>query len=74
MESIFIFYFSEQLKKEGLNSFIDLNDLREKDMVLWRYHQKSIVSFQYSWMHLYQHVTMRPNRNLLKIVYYNIYL
>jgi len=51
-----------------MTSFVDLNDLNEKDLHLWRYHQKSILSFKYSTMHLYQHVYLRPNKNLLKLV------
>ena len=56
------------MKKEGLTSFIDLNDMNEKDLHLWRYHQKSILSFKYSSMHIYQLVYLRPNKNYLYLV------
>lgn len=56
------------MKKEGLNSIIDLEDLNEKDLYLWRYHQKSILSFKHSALHFYQHVHLRPNKNLLNMV------
>lgn len=56
------------LESEGLTSFINLNDLKEKDLHLWRYHQKSILSYKYHPLHFYQHVYLRPNKNLLNLM------
>ena len=58
----------EQLAKEGLSSIVDLNDLNEKDLHLWRYYSKSIMSMKYATFNLYQHVYLRPNKNLLNLV------
>jgi len=70
MDSKFNFKtFSEHLQKEGLDSFIDLNDLKEKSLYLWRYDTKSIVSFKHSPLHFYNHAHLRPNKALLQMVF-----
>lgn len=53
-------------KQHGMKSIIDLDDLREKVLYLWRYDTKSYLSMKYSPWHLYQHVLLRTNNNLLK--------
>lgn len=62
----------EHMKKEHeMRSIIDLDDLREKPMHLWRYDTKSFLSMKYSPMHFYQHSYLRPNINLLKTMQEN---
>jgi hypothetical protein len=57
----------EHMKKQhGMSSIIDLEDLREKVLYLWRYDQKSYFSMKFSPMHYYQHVLLRTNDHLLK--------
>jgi hypothetical protein len=57
----------EHMKKQHeMNSIIDLEDLREKMLYLWRYSTKSFFSMKFSPMHFYQHVLTRTNEHLLK--------
>jgi hypothetical protein len=57
----------EHMKKtHGMNSIVDLDDLREKVLYLWRYNQKSFLNFKFHPMNYYQHVLLRTNTNLLK--------
>ncbi len=49
----------------NMNSIIDLNDIREKVLYLWRYDQKHFKSMKFSPLHFYQHVMLRMNDNLL---------
>ena len=73
MEGKYFIISSEHLEKHGLKSFINLDDMREKVLYLWRYHNKSIMSMKFHKAHFYQHVMLRMNHNLLDLVnlYYN---
>ena len=68
MEGKYILISREHLENHGLKSFINLDDMREKVLYLWRYHQKSILSMKFSKLHFYQHVMLRMNYNLLGLV------
>lgn len=57
----------EYMKKHGQQSIIDLNDLREKFLHLWRYSTKQYHNMKYSSLFMYQ-VCLRMNNNLLKLV------
>jgi hypothetical protein len=62
----------EHMKKEHqMDSIIDLEDLREKVLYLWRYSTKSFFSMKFNPMHFYQHVLMRKNEHLLKMMQEN---
>jgi hypothetical protein len=57
----------EHMKKDhGMTSIIDLDDLREKVLYLWRYDTKSFSNMKFHPLHFYQHVLLRTNLNLLK--------
>lgn len=55
-------------KTHNLNSIVDLNDMKEKVLYLWRYNQKSIQNMKFSSWHLYQYPYLRTNQMLLKLV------
>lgn len=55
------------LSKQGQTSIIDLNDLREKSLYLWRYGVKNIHTMKHSPLNLYQ-VILRMNLNLLNLL------
>lgn len=55
-------------KDHNMRSIIDLNDLREKPMHLWRYDTKSFLSMKYHPANFYQHSYLRPNMNLIKLM------
>ena len=55
-------------KTHNMNSIVDLEDMREKVLHLWRYSQKSILSMKYSSWHLYQHPYLRTNQMILQLV------
>lgn len=55
-------------KAHNMNSIVDLEDMREKVLHLWRYHQKSILNMKYSSWHLYQHPYLRTNQMILQLV------
>lgn len=57
----------EFLKSHGQKSIMDLNDLREKFLYLWRYNTKHLDNMKFSSSHLYQ-VKLRMNNNLLTLV------
>ena len=57
----------ENLKKHGQNSIINLEDLREKYLNLWRYSIKNINNTKYAPSNLYQ-VSVRANENLIRLV------
>ena len=57
----------EYLKKHGQKSIIDLNDLREKFLYLWRNTTKQYNNRKHSNAHMYQ-VCLRMNNNLLTLV------
>jgi len=57
----------EHMKKDhNMDSIIDLEDLREKVLYLWRYSTKSFYSRKFHPLNFYQHVLMRTNGHLLK--------
>jgi hypothetical protein len=59
----------EHLKNNhDMNSILDLDDLREKVLYLWRYHQKNILSHKFSPVFYYQHPLLRTNQHILKIM------
>jgi hypothetical protein len=58
-------------KDHGMNSIIDLDDLREKCLYLWRYNQKTYLNMKFHPLHYYQHVLLRANDNLLKLMHEN---
>lgn len=58
-------------KQHGMKSIIDLEDLREKVLYLWRYDTKSYISFKFHPLHFYQHVLLRTNTNLLNAMKQN---
>ena len=53
-----------------MKSIINLDDMREKVLHLWRYHQKSVLNFKYSALNYYQHPYLRVNHSLLDMVLY----
>ena len=57
----------EFLKAHGQKSIVDLNDLREKSLHLWRYGVKNIHSMKYSNFNIYQ-VMLRMNNNILTLM------
>lgn len=57
----------ENMKKHGQNSIINLEDLREKYLNLWRYTVKNVNNIKYSPSNLYQ-VSVRTNENLIRLV------
>lgn len=57
------------LQQHGQKSIIDLEDLREKVLHLWRYNTKSIHNMKYSNFHVYQGIMLRMNNNLLQLVF-----
>jgi hypothetical protein len=60
----------EHMKKShNMNSIINLDDLKEKVLQLWRYDTKSFLSFKYHPLHYYQHPYLRPNQHLLKMMH-----
>jgi hypothetical protein len=57
----------EHMRKDhGMKSIVDLEDLREKVLYLWRYDTKSYLNMKFSPLHYYQHVLLRANDHLLK--------
>jgi len=57
----------EHMRKDhGMKSIIDLEDLREKVLYLWRYDTKSYLNMKFSPLHFYQHVLLRTNDHLLR--------
>ena len=59
-------------KSHDMDSIIDLEDMREKVLHLWRYHQKTILNMKYSSWNLYQHPYLRTNQKILNLVIYYI--
>jgi hypothetical protein len=59
-------------KSHDMDSIIDLEDMREKVLHLWRYHQKTILNMKYSSWNLYQHPYLRTNQMILNLVIYYI--
>lgn len=59
------------MKDHGMKSIIDLEDLREKVLYLWRYDQKTFFSMKFHPLHFYQHVLLRTNYNLLNSMQQN---
>lgn len=57
----------DSLKQHGQKSIIDLDDLKEKYLNLWRYSIKDINSAKHSPSNLYQ-VSIRTNLNLINLV------
>jgi len=55
-------------KSHNMKSIVDLEDMREKVLHLWRYHQKTILNMKYSSWHLYQHPYLRTNQMILNLV------
>lgn len=55
-------------KSHDMDSIVDLEDMREKVLHLWRYHQKTILNMKYSSWNLYQHPYLRTNQMILKLV------
>ncbi len=53
-----------------MTSIMNLDDLREKVLHLWRYHQKSTLNLKYHPLNYYQHPYLRVNVNLLNMVKY----
>ena len=56
-------------KSHDMDSIVDLEDMREKVLHLWRYHQKTILNMKYSSWNLYQHPYLRTNQMILNLVY-----
>ena len=52
----------------NMNSIVDLEDMKEKVLHLWRYHQKTILNMKSSNWNLYQHPYLRTNQMILKLV------
>ena len=55
-------------KNHNMNSIVNLDDMKEKVLHLWRYNQKTIANMKHSSWNLYQHPYLRANQMILKLV------
>jgi hypothetical protein len=51
-----------------MSSITNLDDMKEKVLHLWRYHQKTVLNFKYHPLNYYQHPYLRVNTSLLDMV------